>query len=127
MQTSGNELPDELGVRLFCYYLFINSTFNVISSLAAAGLCPESRLWHQLRDWLRQRQAEHPEDASALEYLLASPHLYAKNNFLCSLRALNENTLEDLESIYHPMPNPLVGGQSKTTKDDDYHDALIAH
>ncbi|MFC4260602.1 IucA/IucC family protein [Marinobacter lacisalsi] len=127
VQTSGNELPDELGVRLFCYYLFINSTFNVISSLAAADLCREDRLWHQLREWLQQRQAEHPADASALDYLLTSPQLYAKNNFLCSLRALNENTLDDLESIYHPMPNPLVTGQPEKTKDDDYHDALIAH
>ena len=125
--TSRNELPDELAVRLFCYYLFINSTFNVITSLAAAGLCAEQRLLDQLRRWLEQRRAENPVDRSALDYLLGSPQLYAKNNFLCSLRAINENTLEDLQSIYHPMPNPLVVGHHTITKDEHSHDTLIAH
>ncbi len=128
VQESGNELPDALGVRLFCYYLFINSTFNVITALAAAGLCPEVDLWHQLRGWLEQRRAENPADASALDYLLQSPQLYAKNNFLCSLRALNENTLKDLESIYHPMPNPVVAGKTMNSKERTAHDTpLIAH
>lgn len=127
IKAGENELPDALGVRLFCYYLFINSTFNVISSLAAAGLCPEDRLLHQLRQWLHHQRRQQAADTSAFDYLLASPSLYAKNNFLCSLRAVNENTLEDLESIYHPMPNPLLIDQPQTNKDRDHHDSLITH
>ncbi|MGM0571527.1 IucA/IucC family protein [Marinobacter sp.] len=122
---SDNELPDTLAVPLFCYYLFINSTFNVITSLAAAGLCPEQTLWQQLRQWLQQRLAESPADPGALHYLLDSPTLHAKNNFLCSLRALNENTLEDLEAIYHPMPNPLVTIRQAHTRERKTHDAAI--
>ncbi|MFL1405618.1 IucA/IucC family protein [Marinobacter sp. M1N3S26] len=127
IQAGENELPETLGVRLFCYYLFINSTFNVITSLAAAGLCPENRLWHQLRQWLQQQLRQEPADTSAFRYLLGSPSLYAKNNFLCSLRALNENTLEDLESIYHPMPNPLRIEQPETHKDSNHHETLVSH
>ncbi|GGY73929.1 IucA/IucC family protein [Marinobacter zhanjiangensis] len=127
VRAGENELPDGLGVRLFCYYLFINSTFNVITALAAADLCTEDQLWHQLKQWLQQQRAEGPADTSALDYLQTSPQLYAKNNFLCSLRALNENTLTDLESIYHPMPNPLVIEQTMTHKDSKHHDTPIAH
>ncbi len=123
-----NELPDELAVRLFCYYLFINSTFNVITALAAAGLCPEAELWDTLRTWLTDRRAEQPADVSALTYLLESPELYAKNNLLCCLKGLNENTLDDLTQIYHPMPNPLVAGPAPATlsstrnKEHHHHD-----
>lgn len=124
-QASGNDLPDALGTRLFSYYLFINSTFNVISSLAAASLCTETRLLGQLREWLQQRSAEAPADPSAIHYLLNSPQLYAKNNFLCSLRALNENTLDDLESIYHPIPNPLVLSHPLKTENNDAYDTYV--
>ncbi len=127
VQAGENELPETLGVRLFCYYLFINSTFNIITSLAAGGLCAEDRLWHQLRQWLRQQREQQPADTSAFDYLLTSPCLYAKNNFLCSLRAVNENTLEDLESIYHPMANPLLIDQPEKHKDSDHHETLTAH
>lgn len=128
VENSENELPDTLAVRLFCYYLFINSTFNVITSLAAAGLCPEQRLWQQLRQWLEQQLATSPAAPGALHYLLESSTLHAKNNFLCSLRALNENTLDDLESIYHPMPNPLVTTGRALTRERRTHDtAIYAH
>jgi N2-citryl-N6-acetyl-N6-hydroxylysine synthase len=108
IRDSANELPDELGIRLFSYYLFVNSTFNVITSLAAANLCSENLLWQTLIQWLKQQAAGQPRDSSAIHYLLNSPKLYAKNNLLCCLRALNENTLGDLASIYHSMPNPLI-------------------
>lgn len=117
VKASGNELPDALGVKLFSYYLFINSTFNVITALAAAGLCLEARLVEQLKKWLQQRGSENPTDSSAIHYLLNNTQLYAKNNFLCSLRAVNENTLDDLESIYHPIPNPLVHNERLKSKE----------
>lgn len=125
VENSENELPDTLAVRLFCYYLFVNSTFNVIASLAAAGLCPEQHLWQQLRQWLQLQLAAAPADPGVLHYLLESPTLHAKNNFLCSLRAVNENTLDDLESIYHPMPNPLVTAGRAPNRERKTHDTAI--
>lgn len=104
---SGNLLPDELGIQLFCYYLFINATFNVISSLAAGQLASEPDLIRTLREWLKAQLTQHPQDDRAIRYLLESRDLHAKGNFLCTLRALNENTLSDVFSIYHPMTNPL--------------------
>ncbi|MEQ6885373.1 IucA/IucC family protein [Salicola sp. Rm-C-2C1-2] len=104
---SANLLPDDLGIRLFCYYLFINATFNVIASLAAGGLVHEADLIQTLRDWLSARLDEQPPDDRAIRYLLESHSLYAKGNFLCTLRALNETTLDDVFSIYHPFTNPL--------------------
>lgn len=104
---SENLLPDDLGIRLFCYYLFINATFNVMSSLAAGQLTSEDVLIQTLRDWLLARLDEQPADPRAIHYLLKSPELYAKGNFICTLRALNENTLDDVFSIYHPLTNPL--------------------
>ncbi|WP_077529596.1 IucA/IucC family protein [Vreelandella utahensis] len=106
-EDSENLLPDELGIRLFCYYLFINATFNVIASLAAGQLTSESGLIRTLRDWLQARLDEQPPDDRAIRYLLESPEVHAKGNFLCTLRALNENTLSDVFSIYHPLDNPL--------------------
>ncbi len=108
IRSSANELPDNRAIRLFCYYLFINSTFNVITALAAAGLCTESLLWQSLRQWLELQAAGQPLDTGAIDYLLHSPELYAKNNLLCCLKALNENTLEDPTAIYHLLPNPLI-------------------
>lgn len=104
---SENLLPDELGIQLFCYYLFINATFNVIASLAATQLAPEPDLIRTMRLWLQARLDEQPPDDRAIRYLLESRELHAKGNFLCTLRALNENTLSDVFSIYHPMTNPL--------------------
>lgn len=106
-EDSENLLPDELGIQLFCYYLFINATFNVIASLAAGRLARETDLIRTLRDWLKARLSEQPPDERAIRYLLESQALYAKGNFLCTLRALNENTLDDVFSIYHALTNPL--------------------
>jgi N2-citryl-N6-acetyl-N6-hydroxylysine synthase len=113
IRDSANELPDERAIRLFCYYLFVNSTFNVITALAAAGLCPETLLWQVLRQWLAFEAAGQPLDTGAIDYLLNSPELYAKNNLLCCLKALNENTLKDPTALYHPLPNPLVQEQAR--------------
>jgi N2-citryl-N6-acetyl-N6-hydroxylysine synthase len=107
IHNSGNQPPDDLGIRLFSYYLFINSTFNVITSLAASGLTREEALLQQLRHWLQQKRGT-ATDTGVIDYLLHSPQLHAKNNLLCCLQALNENTLEDIASIYHPMVNPLL-------------------
>ncbi len=107
IRNSGNQPPDELGIRLFSYYLFINSTFNVITSLAASGLTGEVALLRQLRHWLKQKRST-ATDPGVIDYLLHSQQLHAKNNLLCCLQALNENTLEDIASIYHPMVNPLL-------------------
>lgn len=108
----GNVLVDDVGIYLFSYYLFINSTFNVIAALAQADLASEQQLLLQLRDYLL-RFCEQPAMTSAgrdlrvVRYLLDSEQLWAKGNFVCNVHGINENTMADPFAIYHPITNPL--------------------
>ncbi len=112
---TGNHLQQEMGNKLFAYYLIINTTFSVISAIAADGLIEEEPLLDGLRVFLQQLLNSSPADPSFLEYVLYSPQLFHKGNFICSLEDLNENTLADPLSIYRPSSNPLAKG--RTTKD----------
>jgi len=47
------------------------------------------------------------EDQSIFDYLLNDNTLISKGNFYCSLKNINENTMEDPLDIYHKLPNPL--------------------
>nr|WP_298522337.1 IucA/IucC family protein [uncultured Halomonas sp.] len=108
VKRSDNLIPDKMGVRLLGYYLIVNATFNVIGSLAGAGLGDESDYLSQLRDFLVDLRAQGVRDSALLDYLLESPDLWAKGNFLCAFQAINENTMADPLSLYHPMPNPIA-------------------
>ncbi|MFD2191708.1 IucA/IucC family protein [Pistricoccus aurantiacus] len=108
VERSANLVPTEMGTRLFGYYLFINATFNVIASLAGAGLGRERDYLARLRDFLLDLKTRGLHDAVVLNYLLESPTLWAKGNFLCAFQAINENTMADPLSLYHPMANPIV-------------------
>lgn len=101
-------LPDDDAARVFGYYLFVNATFNVVASLAAAGLAEEAALLRMLRDRLLRVRARGVRDAGCIGYLLESPTLVSKGNFMCSIRHLNENTARDFMALYHPIPNPLA-------------------
>lgn len=101
-------IDESMTLTLFCYYLFINASFNVISSLAMAGPVPESELIDQLRAFLEEIKSGGVRDDSVIRHLLESPALKIKANFHCALSDLNENTHADILSLYRPIPNPLT-------------------
>lgn len=103
---SENLVDAEAGMNLFVYYLFINSTFNVIASLAAMPAITEIQLLETYQDWLTDL-ASKVKDPTCIEHLLHSEHLNAKGNFLCSIQNINENTSDNPLALYHPFPNPL--------------------
>ncbi len=107
-QSSGNVLEDTMAIRLFSYYLIINATFNVISSLSRSGEVAEADLIGQLRQFLTVIKEQGVRDTQCIDYLLHAPELSAKGNFFVALRQLNENTETDYLDMYHPMPNPLT-------------------
>ena len=104
---NGNVLDDEMGNALFSYYLIINSTFNVISSIAKDSKISEKQLMKILKINLINWQAEGVRDLSCFKYLLESPQLLQKGNFLCSFVNMNENTTENPLGIYNSFPNPI--------------------
>ncbi|MGI9277186.1 MAG: IucA/IucC family protein [Endozoicomonas sp.] len=108
-QTAEHHVEEELGNRLFTYYLLINSTFGVISALGSGYGINEQSLLLKLREFLEDIRTEGRRDQSCLDYMLDSNELWSKGNFFCSFNNLNENTLENPLDIYHPMKNPLQG------------------
>lgn len=98
----------EAAARLFGYYLVINGVFAVISALADAGLSSEEALLARFRLLLERLAARTPGSPTCLDYLLNSPTLGSKGNFLFSLKNTNENTeVTDPLAGYVPMSNPL--------------------
>ena len=106
-RASENTLNERMANLLFVYYLFINSSFGLVSALAAYGLCSEKKLFQQMRDFLISLRNGPRQDRSCFDYLLESDQLWSKGNFLCSVVGMNESTTEDPLAIYHPMVNPL--------------------
>ena len=104
---SENLIDQEAGMSLFIYYLFINSTFNTISSLCALAGIEEKALLAVYQNWL-QALRETVVDTACIDTLLNSPTLNAKGNFLCSIQNINENTSENPLALYHPFANPLT-------------------
>lgn len=98
----------ESAARVFGYYLVINGVFAVISALADAGLSSEEALLARFRLLLERLAARAPGNPACLDYLLNSPTLGSKGNFLFSLKNTNENTeVTDPLAGYVPMSNPL--------------------
>lgn len=98
----------EAAARLFGYYLVINGVFAVVSALADAGLSNEEALLARFRLLLERLAARGSGNPACLDYLLNSPTLGSKGNFLFSLKNTNENTeVTDPLAGYVPMSNPL--------------------
>lgn len=107
-ETNGNILDGVSGNTLFAYYLIVNSTFNVVASLASHGWISETDLLKRLRRRLLALKNENPTDTSCLEALLAEPTILQKGNFLCAFRGVNENTSENPLALYDRIANPLA-------------------
>lgn len=107
VKENGNILEGEEANYLFGYYIIINTTFNVISSIAHSGWISEEELIICLRNFLQDLKKENPKDSSFLDYLLNREALMHKGNFFCSFKDINENTESNPLSIYTEIPNPI--------------------
>lgn len=107
-RANGNILHESMGNWLLSYYLILNSTFNVITALAADGWATEEELLADLRRFLVNLLEAGVRDPSCLTYLLhEKAGLMHKGNFLCSFRDFNENTIPDPLRLYTRVPNDL--------------------
>lgn len=97
--------------RYFAYYLIINSTFNVISSMAAHLNIAESTLVTTLRQHLQALLDSGVQDDRCLRYVLENEELCCKGNFFCYLQNFNENSIPDPAVIYFDLPNPMAHQQ----------------
>ncbi len=117
-KDSGNVIEDEVAIRLFSYYLLVNATFNVISSLCREGELEERLLIQCLGEFLVTLKEGGIHDHQCIDYLLQSPELTAKCNFYLALRKTNENTNADYLATYHQMPNPLLKWSKENSTSD---------
>lgn len=112
INEADNIFDEEPSKYLLGYYVVINSTFNVLSSIAHSGWIAESDLISSLRNFLFELKRGNLKDESFVDYLLNSPTLMHKGNFLCCLKDINENTTANPLSIYTQIKNPIVSRNS---------------
>lgn len=94
--------------QLIGYYLFINGVFALIAALGSARFIDENELFAALQRFLERLHKQPVRDKTALDYLLHSPTLVAKGNFMISAGNVNENTdVTDPLASYIQFPNPL--------------------
>ncbi|CBW25440.1 putative siderophore biosynthesis protein [Halobacteriovorax marinus SJ] len=104
---NGNILTEELGQKIFCYYLIINTTFDTISHLSLISGLDESKYLQILNKSLRILKEKGVKDSSCIDYLLNGPYLWVKGNYKCCLKEINENTMKSPTDIYIPMKNRI--------------------
>lgn len=103
-----NHWPQATLRRYFLYYLLINSTFAVISALAADGLVDEALLLRDLSVHLEGLRTRLDGDLDCLDHALHAARLEVKGNFFCYLSGINEATLAEPARLYLPLDNPLA-------------------
>lgn len=107
--TAGHVFDAGEAAQLVGYYLFVNSIFAVIGALSIAGLASEAALIAELRTFLQGLAALPVRDKTCLTYLLNSPALASKGNFMICFRDINENTdVTDPLSGYVKLGNPIA-------------------
>ena len=110
---AGHIFESAKAAQLAGYYLIANSVFAVIAALDTGGCAREADLLVLLRGCIAALAAESPRDSTCLDYLLGSPTLASKGNFMICFRNLNENTdVVDPLAGYVPIPNPIAGAAS---------------
>jgi hypothetical protein len=98
--------------HLMSYYLFINSTYYTIFSIAGGDLELEELLikitTQKLNSWLRDSNNQYK---SLLENLVNQKYIYIKDNYTCCLYKINENTMSNPLDIYKYFKNPFYIGK----------------
>ena len=101
-------VPDEVGNRLLGYYVIVNGLFGLVAAMSRDGLANEAAMFGLVRKRLERERAARPPDPSFLDYLLGTPMLAAKGNFMTFLEDVVENLgTREQRAIYHDFPNPL--------------------
>ncbi len=122
-----NTVDDELGHRLFGYYLIVNNLFNVIASLAQTQAVTEARLFAQLRRFLIDLRDAGLRDPGFVNKLIDEPLIWSKGNFLTCLRDINESHEgEDQLAVYVPMANPIASAQNIEQRDTTFPESNLA-
>lgn len=106
---NGNILTPELGQKIFCYYLIINTAFDTISHLSRISGEKETNFLQILNKSIRELKENGVKDSSCIDYLLNEQYLWVKGNYKCCLKEINENTMKSPADIYIPMNNPIKG------------------
>jgi len=109
---NGNILTPELGQKIFCYYLIINTAFDTISHLSKISGQNETIFLHILNKSIRALKENGVKDSSCIDYLLNEQYLWVKGNYKCCLKEINENTMTSPADIYIPINNPIKGAAS---------------
>ena len=108
-------MPTEQVNPYLAYYIFGNALTSTLANIAADCQLCENTLWAVCREKLQLWQGENPLDDSFYRFLLDSPYLKWKRNFYCFLSDLNESTLNDIDSIYCKIANPLQRQNSEAS------------
>lgn len=108
------QAEEEAAIRLFCHDLFVDSIFNIIASLTRAELCSEGELLTLLKHWLQLRRAAVHQDSRAMDYLLASPCLFARSTILANLHDPDApGAVANDGPLCCPIPNPLSASPTR--------------
>ncbi len=107
---NGNILNKEMGQKIFCYYLIINTAFDTATHLAKISGIKEVNFMEILRKSLKNLKENGVKDSSCIDYLLNEQYLWVKGNYKCCLKEINENTMKNPTDIYIPMNNPIMEG-----------------
>lgn len=95
--------------RLLGYYLVVNTVFGLVAALGGDGVVDEAALLARMRAFLQALRAQPLRHPHFIDYLLRSPQLMSKGNFMICLGNLNETT--DATGSYRsyvPLANPLA-------------------
>ncbi len=102
---SDNILNTDFANRLMGYYLFINSTLFTIKSIAHGNRELEKNLIDHFVT--KVKKLDGVKDYSFIDYVLKSETFLIKDNYICCLKNINENTMSNPLDIYINFPNPF--------------------
>lgn len=111
--TTNSVADKKIGCHYFIYQVMLNSTFNVITTLAKSQHIQEQELLYDLRELLITIKKQDVLDHYCLDLLLSSKTLLHKCNFQFALTRINDNQLPcNPLDLYTPVTN-LISMKSK--------------
>lgn len=111
-----NVIREDFANNLITYYFFVNASLGTIKSLSKGNQKQEAQLIKRTSFFLQnlkeefvqiKSQTEAKVDLSLIDKILNAEELSIKNNFICCLLNINENTIENPLSIYQEIKNPF--------------------
>ncbi|MFC3814595.1 IucA/IucC family protein [Lysobacter sp. GCM10012299] len=107
--ASGLSFDEAMTERLLGYYLIVNNVFSLVATLGADGVIDEAILLSRLRDALLELRAGPLRHPHFIDYLLSSPVLWSKGNFMICFGDVDETTRPEASfGSYVAMANPLL-------------------